>query len=227
MNPAFKNSSVVLVSGIYMPRVSMALLAYRLREAGLQVELFSHHSVRLTPAENARRLWRLIQTLSTPTVHLVGHSLGGVVIRHTLAQFQQQLPTGVTVTLGTPHQGSRVAYALQRSRLGWLLGQSRSQGLLSGLQGAAIPALPRESVLGSIAGVSQFGIGTILTSTLRPPHDGTVEVCETVCTGMRDHVCVPVGHTNLVHNQIVVKQIIHFLRHQRFDQRLGLNPTKC
>jgi len=202
---------VVLVPGIYMPGFSMSLLARRLRQAGFQARIFSYPSLRLSVAENAARLYETALLLDAPVLHFVGHSLGGLVIRTLLATQHTALPAGNTVTLGTPHTGSKVARHMQAQGLGWLLGRSRTNGLLGN-----IPAWPTERALGSLAGRSHYGVGRLL-APLDWPHDGTVEVAETLCANATDRMTLPINHTTLLTDKLSAYQTVYFLRQQHFD----------
>ncbi len=202
---------VVLLHGIYMYGFMLRPLASRLRAAGWQPFICTYASLRRPPAANAIRLLERVRALDAPRVHYIGHSLGGLILRHLLAEHGGRLPPGRCVTLGTPHQGSAVARRLQSQGLGWLLGASREQGLLGG-----VPDWPADRELGSLAGVARHGLGQLLME-LPEPHDGTVSVAETRCPGMRDHIHLACNHTRLLYSAPVVRQITHFLRHGLFD----------
>jgi hypothetical protein len=217
-NKTTQQDMVVLVPGIYMPGFSLSLLARRLRQMGFQTAIFAYPSLRLSVAENAANLYQTTLSLNTTVAHFVGHSLGGLLIRTLMANHAHALPPGNTVTLGTPHTGSKVAWALQHHKLGGLLGRSREQGLLGD-----IPNWPTERTLGSLAGQYRYGLGRVLTK-LDWPHDGTVEVSETVFPQLSDQIHLPVSHTALLINQQVVYQTAYFLRHQQFDHS---SPAKC
>ena len=85
----------------------MFLLARRLRRHGFAVHAFSYPSARADLTANAARLARFLDALDAATVHLVGHSLGGILIR-ALFHFHPNRKPGRIVTLATPHGGSRV-----------------------------------------------------------------------------------------------------------------------
>lgn len=206
-----RSESIVLVHGIYMHGLLMRPLAKHLQANGFTTLTFNYPSLRHSSTVNAARLAKRVEQLDTDIVHYVGHSLGGLVLRHLLAGHESRLPPGRCVTLGTPHRGSLVADWMQRRRLGWLLGASRDQALLGGA-----PDWPPTRDLGSLAGIARRGIGRMLVR-LPEPHDGTVAVAETHCPGMRDHVCILGNHTCLLYSSRVPPQIVAFLRSGRFD----------
>ena len=77
-----------------------------------------------------------IQSFDANTVHLLGHSLGGIVVMHMLRQNNElpateQLPDGRVVLMAAPVQGSQLArWMFAKSWLKPLLGNSVHQGVL-------------------------------------------------------------------------------------------------
>lgn len=188
----------------------MGLLGARLARAGFQVMRFSYHSVRASPVENALALQTFCQSLTSPAIHYVGHSLGGLVVRHLFHAYPQRVP-GRVVTLGTPHGSSHVARTLARYRpLRALFGRSLQQGLL----GDAPPWRGTHD-LGVIAGTVPLGLG-MLVPGIPLPHDGTVAVAETRLAGMKDHITLPASHTGLLLSAAVAAQCLAFLKTGRF-----------
>ncbi|MEZ5480569.1 MAG: alpha/beta fold hydrolase, partial [Thiolinea sp.] len=104
------SEAVVLLHGIWMRPLVMSSMARYLHQQGYRVFVPAYTSLRRSPAVNARHLLkRYQQDLSHfDAVHLVGHSLGGLVALHLLAHCPE-LPPGRLVTLGSPIQGSQVA----------------------------------------------------------------------------------------------------------------------
>jgi len=181
---------VVLVHGLWIGRHSMRWLARRLRAAGFRTRLFGYASTRESPPAAARRLRASIEEEGAPLVHLVGHSLGGVVIAHALASGPPAC-VGRAVLLGSPMRGAAAARGLARLRLGWTLGAARGEGL-----DGRVPAWPREVPVAVIAGIRACGPG-MLAGGLRRPHDGTVTVRETALAGAR-RCTLPLTHLGLL-----------------------------
>lgn len=193
-----------------MHGVVMRPLALRLRRAGFAPLIINYPSLRRCSRTVAAELMARVAPLPVATVHYVGHSLGGLVIRQLIAHYHRRLPPGNSVTLGTPHQGSTVARQLNERGFGWLLGASGRHELLGEL-----PPWPTERRLGSLAGCANRGLGCLLAE-LPQPHDGTVAVTETHCHGMTDALCLPYNHTGLLLSAAVARQTIHFLRRGQF-----------
>jgi pimeloyl-ACP methyl ester carboxylesterase len=206
------SEAVVLVHGLWMTGVDMALLRHRLRRCGFRTVQFSYPALRNNIHQNAACLNHFIARLNTDVVHLVGHSLGGLVIRQLFHEYPDQRP-GRIVTLGTPHKGSLVAQRFNRYALGrMVLGRSRAPGLLGD-----IPPWAGQRDLGVIAGTLGIGVGRVIHG-LPEPNDGTVAASETYLDGMTDHIAVHVSHTALLFSREAAQQTCAFLEQGRFNR---------
>lgn len=205
--------AVVLVHGVWLGGWTLWPLARRLARRGYEPRVFSYPSVGADLRQNAARLNDFLAPLAGATVHLVGHSLGGILIRALFRYFPLQ-PAGRIVHLGTPNGGSRVARALARSAPGRrLLGRSLGQFLQ---EYESWGPLPRE--LGVIAGDVGLGVGRLL-APLPGPSDGTVTVAETRAPEAADHVVLPVSHTSMLLSRAVAQQVDAFLRTGHFARQ--------
>lgn len=200
---------VVLVHGLWMPGWELGLLARRLHQAGFATHIFSYHSLGEHPERSAERLREFIAGLGSERLHLVGHSLGGLVIRLLLAGGPALQP-GRVVTLGTPHSGSYVAAHMPSALRGPLLGKSAEV-----LAGEGLPPWPGGWALGSLAGSLSVGLGWFVRGLPRP-NDGTVAVAETRLAGMADHRVVRASHMGLLLSARAAAQTAYFLHHGRF-----------
>lgn len=204
--------TVVLVPGLWMPKWGLGYLARGLRRCGFEVYRFAYPSVRSGLGENAARLKRFIEHLDRPAVHLVGHSLGGVVIRALLAAYPA-LPVRRVVTLATPHHGSEVAHRLARWGLGRrLLGKS-VQDLL---QGAPQRWAPPPRPIGVIRGKLGVGLGRLIYPGLPRPNDGVLSEPETRLDAAADEITLRVAHSGMLLSRQAVRQTCCFLRTGRF-----------
>jgi pimeloyl-ACP methyl ester carboxylesterase len=206
------SETVVLLHGIWMPALVMSLLALRLRRCGYRVSVFAYRSLTETLENNAGQLAGFIREQGDATVHLVGHSLGGLVILQAL-QSHPGLVNGRIVLLGSPVKGSVVARRLYRYRgLRWMLGRSADGGLLE--DG---PAWQGDLPLGVIAGNRPMGIGQIIGG-LAGENDGTVTVAETRLENASGSIQVKATHTGLMVSRQVADEVCRFLRDGRFIQ---------
>lgn len=202
--------TVVLVHGLWMSGWVMAALRRWLGRHGYHVVPFSYPAVRADLATNAATLHRFLAHVPGERVHLVGHSLGGLVIL-TLLQRHPSARSGRVVLLGSPVAGCVAAAALARWSWGRaLLGRSLPQWS----PGSAAAALANREV-GMIAGNLGRGLGGLVTR-FPGPHDGAVTVAETRVPGLADHLVLPVGHSGMLVSRAVAAGIARFLRHGRF-----------
>lgn len=205
--------SVVGVHGLWMRGASMVVLRARLERHGFAFHDFSYSSVTASLTDNAAALAAFVDRVPGETVHLVGHSLGGVLA---CAMLETCLPArlGRIVCLGSPLKGSRTAARLAR----WPGGQRLIGKCLCDVQARGGFAAWRAGVeVGSIAGRWPFGVGRLF-GAFEEPNDGTVAVAETSIAGLADHIVLPVSHVALLWSSAVAAQAEHFLLHGRFHR---------
>lgn len=202
--------SVILLHGIWMRAGVTARLDARLSAAGFRVARFDYASLRSPQREHHQRLDALIAGFDG-TVHLVGHSLGGVVAVDYLQRGNaHSARVERAVCLGSPLLGSTLARRLQRVRLDALgLGHAR-EVLLDGLAPWSGP-----QQIGVIAGEVSFGL-SLLLGRLPRPNDGTVAVAETRLAGITDHATVRASHTALLFSERAAALTVRFLREGSF-----------
>lgn len=203
--------SVVTVHGLWMRGASMAALPRRLRATDFEFHHFNYRSVTRPLADCAEELAAYLDSVPGETVHLVGHSLGGVLI---CALLEKRVPAriGRVVCLGSPLRGSRTAARLARLPGGrYLVGQCLAD--VHARNGFC--ACPAGVEVGSIAGRIPLGVGRLF-GPFPEPNDGTVAVAETMIDGLADHIVLPVSHVALLWSNAVALQTQHFLLHGRF-----------
>ncbi|MBY4596567.1 alpha/beta fold hydrolase [bacterium BD-1] len=183
-------------------------LARRLRGFGYRAEVFDYASLLHGPAPSVDRLAARLLALSPGPVHLVGHSLGGLVALETAASYAG-LPPGRIVCLGSPLAGSSAARGMARRHLGFWLGRSGTL-LRSGLH-----ALPPGREVGMVAGSHAVGLGQWF-GDFDGLSDGTVAVWETRLPGLADHRVLPASHSGLLFDARVADLVAGFLRDGRF-----------
>lgn len=207
---------VILVHGIWMHGNVMTPLKFRLeREHGFEAHVFSYPSVRGTVDENAALLADFIGDFAPGPVHLVGHSLGGVLILHMLAHYEDMLP-GRVVCLGSPLCGSRAASALRKQRWGGaVLGNTIGPCVVDDSASHWAAAVAGKREIGVIAGTRAMGVGRLIT-TFDGPNDGTVAVAETALPDAADRVELLVTHMGMMVSREVADQAAAFLKQGRF-----------
>jgi pimeloyl-ACP methyl ester carboxylesterase len=208
-------SAVVYVHGLWLTGLEGTLLRRRLgRALAAQTAAFSYPSVRLGIADNAAALLSFLSGVRADTLHLVGHSLGGLVILKAFeSSASNQLPPGRIVLLGSPLQGSRTASRVA-SRLPFghgILGKGVREELLvvrkrrwNGARDLAV-----------IAGNLSIGLGR-LVGRHDSPSDGTVFLYETALDGAKECLTLGVSHTGLPFSKEVSHQTAAFLATGKF-----------
>jgi len=203
---------IVLLHGLWMHGLTMEPLRWRLRQqSGLPVHVYDYPSMGQGLAPNSRRLAEFLSRIPAGKLHLVGHSLGGVLALQTLARMPAA-PPGRVVCIGSPLVGSGAAAELAswtggKAMLGKTIRESVLESPLRRYEG--------DREVGVIAGDLGFGIG-LVTASVEAPHDGTVAVSETRLPGIADHVVLPVTHTAMLLSRNVADQTAWFIRHGKF-----------
>lgn len=212
--------TVVLVHGIWMPGSIMTYLKRQLESRhGFAGRLFGYRSVRVGLDENAARLAEFAAAAGREAgggpVHLVGHSLGGVLALRMLEE-HPDAPEGRVVCLGSPLCGSRAAIGLKRWRWGEeVLGRTLAAGVLEEPASRWCAPVTEDREVGVIAGNRPIGGGRLLAG-FREENDGTVAVSETRLPGARSHLVLPVTQTGLVWSAEVADQVAAFLKKGKF-----------
>jgi pimeloyl-ACP methyl ester carboxylesterase len=202
------SGTVVLLHGLWLGGAAMGFLQRHLRADGFEPHVFDYSSMQEGIESASARLREFVGGFDG-TVHLVGHSLGGV-LAATIVQRDPGLIDGRIVCLGSPLCGSAASRSFKRLPGGGaLLGRS-TEFLERGLDRWEGP-----QELGVVAGRLPIGLGFLLGG-LHLPHDGTVSVEETRLAGMADHRVIVAAHTGLVFSDVAARHVGTFLRDGRF-----------
>lgn len=107
---------VILVHGYAHNRSGWSVLRRHLRKAGygnvtaLNYNAFSH-DIRYCATQLAAKVDEIKRQTGAPLVHLIGHSLGGVVVRWYVQVLGGNRHVHTAVTIASPHEGTKVAEA--------------------------------------------------------------------------------------------------------------------
>jgi pimeloyl-ACP methyl ester carboxylesterase len=209
---------IVYVHGLWQSGGEALWLRRRLaRDLDADARAFSYPSVAANATTNSQALAKFLTAIRADTLHLVGHSLGGLVILKLFeedAASQTRLPPGRIVLLGSPVRGSRTAQNLARLPFGKkIMGSSVGEELLLSRE----RRWNRSRDLGVIVGDLGFGLGR-LVGTLEGPSDGTILVEETQLDGAADRVVLRVSHTGMLFSAAVARAAVAFLSTGRFSR---------
>jgi len=207
---------VVLVHGMWMPGYEMLYVKRHLeRVHGFSAQVFSYPSMRGRLDENAELLADFVRSLATE-VHLVGHSLGGVLSLRMLA-LNEDAAVERVVCLGSPLSGSKAARRFSQLNFGRnILGNSVADGVLDGNATDWAEGAAERHEIGTIGGTYAIGIGRLVT-TFQGENDGVVAASESRLPGEKDHVDLHVNHLGLVISGQVSAQIAAFLNDGKFS----------
>ncbi len=207
---------VVYVHGLWLSGAeSIGLRRYLARTLPCDARVFPYSSLSAGIDGHARALARYLGSITASTLHLVGHSLGGVVILKYFELGFTPPSSGRVVLLGSPVRGSVAARRFAELPFGRaLLGPAAREELL----GARERRWRGDRDLGIIAGNRPVGLGRLL-GTWPAPGDGTVLVEETRVAGARAALELPVGHTGFLFSRAVARQTMLFLRDGHFESR--------
>ncbi|MBB2965157.1 triacylglycerol lipase [Methylobacterium sp. R2-1] len=210
---------VLLLHGIARRAASLRPLERRLAAEGYATLNLDYPARRLGLADIAETIAPSAATFGAGVsrLHIVTHSMGGLVARVLLARRRPE-NLGRVVMLGPPNGGSEVADALHR------LAPYRR---FFGPAGAEL-VTGRDTAQERLYGPVDFPLGVIagrrslypLASLLLPgPNDGRVTVARTRLEGMAGHIVLPVAHPTMMWNRRVLAETLHFLREGRFGHR--------
>ena len=216
--PASARVTVVFVHGAIVRGWEMGLLRRRLRRLGYRVRQFRYRSMMKGLDENVRRLRKFLGETEGDVVHVIGHSMGGVLIRQVFEQDPDPRP-GRLVAIGSPLLDCWVGRRFVRlnPRLGRLM---IGRTVADHIARTADPVWHGARDFGVLAGTFRFGIGAIF-KTLPRPSDGVVLLNETQLAGVRDHVTYRLNHFGMLFSRRCYRQIARFLATGAFAHVTG------
>ncbi|MFN7813832.1 MAG: esterase/lipase family protein [Planctomycetia bacterium] len=180
---ASRRQCVVLVHGYLANKLLLTPLAWRLRDRGYRTDLWGYRnmwsSIQVLAGRFARTLAALDADPRIDTLHLVTHSMGGIVGRAALDAYRPR-KLGRFVMLAPPNRGSFVATAMAGS-LGRLL------------KPVAELSTSADSLVNSLPVPADVEIGVIAAA-----NDALVSEESTHPAVPHEHVTLPTWHTGLL-----------------------------
>jgi pimeloyl-ACP methyl ester carboxylesterase len=205
-----KLETVILIHGLWMRGIVLLPHQRWLRAEGFAVRRFSYPSWRGGLADNVHLLSSFVNETPGGVIHIVAHSLGGLVALKMLSH-EADARIRRVVLLGTPYAGCHCGITLV------------AQPVLTALVGRTLkdwfslprPALQTAAEIGVIAGTRPIGLGRMIPGLARP-NDGVVAVDETRISEAKDSIALNVSHTGMLVSRACAGQIDSFLRTGRF-----------
>ncbi|MFD2231087.1 alpha/beta hydrolase [Alkalimarinus sediminis] len=215
---ASKSECVVLLHGLWRSGFAMRSIASDLEDYGFHTVSIDYPSTEMEIPLLAENFVpdgiKQCQQTGADRIHLVTHSMGGILARQYLQN--HRLPEGSRVVmLSPPNQGSDISKKFNGKRwYQWLVGPAgasltqSNNGIISQLSEVDEP-------IGVIAAYRNWSLWP--ESWLPTPNDGTVSVKNMMLKEMDDVILVKSGHATMRYKDEIHHQIRHFIQTGAFD----------
>ena len=212
-----KDETVILLHGMGRTKRSMNKLEKFLSRNG-------YHILNLEYPSTLKPIQTLVENHLAPVVvrrqqenpgkiHVVTHSLGGILIRQYLQI--HTLPEGSRVVmLSPPNKGSELADYLRDLWLyKWRNGPAGQQ-LGTGPRSVPNTLRPVDAEIGVITGNRSFN--PLFSQLIPGSDDGKVSVERARLDEMKDFIVIPATHTFIMRNSMALEQVLYFLENGEF-----------
>jgi len=215
--PTVQNEHVILVHGLARSPNSMQPMADALNELGYQTTNLSYpsrqQSIKQLADHHLAPAIQNCQKSGAQKIHLITHSLGGIIVRDYLSRNKVK-ELGRVVMLAPPNQGSEVV-----DEIGHWQAFKSINGPAGGQLGTAATSHPKALgaityPVGIIAG--DRSINPINSHIIEGPDDGKVSIENTKVEGMADHIVIHRTHPMIMKRQETITLSIRFLQQGRF-----------
>ena len=198
--------NALFVHGMGRSSLSWLPTIARFKAQGIACSTFGYNVTTQDFSTIVRRLVKALVGLSSRGEYVViGHSLGGVLLRAAMAQLPAETPLpSMLFLLGSPVLPSRLAMRLRGNPL--FRAVTRDSGRLLGssprMQTIPVPPVPTVAIIGT------RGLNGRLSPFGQEPNDGVVAVSEASAAWQDAQIRVPVVHTLLPSSRLVAQKLL-------------------
>ncbi len=212
---------VVFLHGLAQRAESMQYIANYVANEGFQVQniVYDSKAAKIEYlAEAVENGVGLCQLIDASKIHLVGHSLGAILVRQYISKSKVN-NIGRIVLIAPPNKGTRIVNFLGRNEEKAIekygvafveLGQGKEYFVNN------IPIVG-VSATGIIAGSGKSTRNDYIFSMfIKGVDDGRVSLQSTRLQGVKHHITVPYSHHDIIYANDVHEQVLHFLLNGKF-----------
>ncbi len=211
LKPA-SGTGVILIHGIIRSSKSFSRLHKRLEKEGYHVIPFNYPSTRLTIADSAEYLKQVLDSLvGLKTIHIVAHSMGGLVVRALLDKHREDRFKRM-VMMGVPNLGAQMADRVQELGLYKMLFGPAGQELITNGMIDKLPTPRFEFGILSGCRGNEGGYNPLVPGD----DDGTVSLASTRLPGATDFVTVNSLHSFIMDKKNAIEYTVRFLETGKF-----------
>ena len=212
--PAMSGRAVVLIHGIGRSSMCFSSMVRELQNDDVMPVRFDYPSTRQPIPDLADYLRQVLVSLEgIDSIDFVCHSMGGLVLRSLLSQFDDSRLHRV-VMLGVPNQGAELADFLKNNPVFRLILGPAGQQLITDRNGLIMSLAVPPCEFGILAGGRGGSRG--YNPLLPEDNDSTVTVSSTRLPGATDFLRLPVIHAFLMSDPKAIEATRCFLQTGRF-----------